>query len=83
MRRGAGLAGLLGLLAACSGPRTVLQQQQGTFAPSALAVGGGMPLAIAEGQNGPSGITVDATSVYWTNMASGSGGTVMKRTPKL
>jgi hypothetical protein len=42
-----------------------------------LALYGGAPTTIASGQNLPSAIAVDDTSVYWT-----SGASVMKRTPK-
>jgi hypothetical protein len=43
-----------------------------------VGVAGGAK-AIASGQNGPSALAVDSTSVYWTNSGDG---TVMKLTPK-
>ena len=44
-----------------------------------VPLGGGSPTTLASGQSQPYRLAVDATSVYWTNHASG---TVMKLTPK-
>jgi len=47
---------------------------------------GGRPMTIASGQDFPSAIAVDATSVYWANAGDGAimhgDGTIMKLTPK-
>ena len=45
-----------------------------------VPLGGGTPTTLASGQSTPMGVAVDATSVDWTN--TGSGGSVMKVTPK-
>jgi hypothetical protein len=49
-----------------------------------VPLGGGTPITLATGQDVPTFIAVDATSVYWTNAGSGPvpSGSVMKLTPK-
>jgi hypothetical protein len=49
-----------------------------------IAKDGSSRAVLAAGQIAPSGIAVDATSVYWSTMGSpdGSEGTIMKLTPK-
>jgi hypothetical protein len=60
-------------------------QALGTVMKCASGGCGGRPTEIAEGQDGPGGIVVDAHSVYWVNAFGGpscTDGTVMKLTPK-
>ena len=45
-----------------------------------VGLGGGTPTTLASGQSSPSAITLDATTVYWTNDArlGADDGAVMK-----
>ncbi|HEY8039145.1 MAG TPA: hypothetical protein VIF15_05095, partial [Polyangiaceae bacterium] len=65
-------AGVDGGVAADAGDQPDAQDAQADTAESATTLPAG---ALADGQAGPDGIAVDATSVYWTNHL---GGQVMK-----
>ena len=56
-------------------------QNDGTI--MSVPISGGNVTTLAAGQTAPSGIAVDATSVYWVTRGNGNaGGTVMRRSPK-
>jgi sugar lactone lactonase YvrE len=75
------------ILATTGGPSDVAVDDDSVYFTDAklgqvlrVAKSGGAPIVLASGQNGPAGIAVDASCVYWANGGSPSGddGAVMK-----
>jgi hypothetical protein len=52
--------------------KRIYYTQQGAGAVMMVALTGGVPLSLAQGQEQPSGIAIDGTQVFWANLGDGS-----------